>query len=110
MKYPAAASTLATREHPNAIQIDFRPPAVSPRPAAAKGAKAAHAAAAGKSAPAPYQASATLSLAQWNELLARIGAIPAPKVSAKPTSAAIRDPQAAPNNRSLGLSKPAAGG
>jgi hypothetical protein len=49
-------------------------------------------------------------LTQWNQLLARIGAIPAPKVAAKPTSAAIRDPQAAPSNRGLGLSKPASSG
>jgi len=52
---------------------------------------------------------ASLSLTQWNELLTRVGAIPAPKLAAKPTSAAIRDPQAAPSNRSLGSSSPASG-
>jgi hypothetical protein len=28
---------------------------------------------------------------QWDQLVARIGAIPAPKIAAKPTSAAIAD-------------------
>jgi hypothetical protein len=109
MKYPDAANTLATRAHANAIQVDFQPSAATLGLTGAKVAKA-HSAAAGKAASSPLQASTTLSLAQWNELLARIGAIPAPKVAAKPTSAAIRDPQAAPSNRGLGLSKPASSG
>jgi hypothetical protein len=106
MKYPDAANTLATRAHSNAIQIDFQSSATARGLTGAKAARA-HSAAAGKTATSPLQASTTLSLTQWNELLARVGAIPAPKVAAKPTSAAIRDPQAAPSNRGLGLSKPA---
>jgi hypothetical protein len=106
MKYPDAANTLATRAHSNAIQIDFQSSATARGLTWAKAARA-HSAAAGKTATSPLQASTTLSLTQWNELLARVGAIPAPKVAAKPTSAAIRDPQAAPSNRGLGLSKPA---
>ena len=47
-------------------------------------------------------ASGTLTLAQWNELLAHIGALPAPKVAAKPTSAAIRDPRAAAESQRPG--------
>ncbi|HEY5091049.1 MAG TPA: lytic murein transglycosylase [Polyangia bacterium] len=110
MKYPNAANTLATRAHANAIQIDFQPSAAALGPRGAKAAKAARNSASGKTAPSPLQANPTLSLTQWNELLARVGAIPAPKVAAKPTSAAIRDPQAAPSNRGLGLSKPASPG
>jgi len=110
MKYPDAANTLATRAHAEAVQIDFQPQAAALGLAGAKAAKAAHAAASGKTAPAPFVASPSLSLTQWDALLARIGAIPAPKVAAKPTSAAIRDPQAAPSNRGLGSSKPASGG
>jgi hypothetical protein len=34
--------------------------------------------------------------------MARIAALPAPKVSSKPSPAAIRDPQAAAGNRDLG--------
>jgi hypothetical protein len=110
MKYPDAANTLATRAHSNAIQIDFQPSAAALRLTPTKIAKAAHSAKVGKTVLSPFVASATLSLTQWNELLARIAAIPAPKVAAKPTSAAIRDPQAAPSNRGLGLSKPASSG
>jgi membrane-bound lytic murein transglycosylase B len=113
MKYPDATNTLATRAHANAVRIDFRPSAAAAAaltPAAA--AKVAHSAASPKkkTAPAPFVASGTLSLAQWNELLAHIGALSTPKVAAKPTSAAIRDPQAAANNRSLGASSPTSGG
>jgi len=113
MEYPGAKNTLATRAHSNAIQIDFPPAPPSTALTAAKAAKAAktaHSATSSKTAPAPFVASATLSLTQWNELLARIGALPAPTVAAKPTSAAIRDPQAAPNNRGLGATPPASGG
>ena len=110
MKYPDAANTFATRAHANVIQIDFQPPPAGLGLSGAKAAKAARNSAAGKTAPSPLQASPTLSLTQWSQLLARIGAIPAPKVAAKPTSAAIRDPQAAPSNRGLGLSKPASSG
>jgi len=111
MKYPDAANTLATRAHAEAVQIDFQPQAAALGLTGAKATKAAHAAASGKTktAPAPFVASSSLSLTQWNELLTRVGAIPAPKLAAKPTSAAIRDPQAAPSNRGLGSSSPASG-
>jgi membrane-bound lytic murein transglycosylase B len=110
MRYPDAANTLATRAHANAVQIDFQPSAAALGLTPTKAAKAAHSASTGRTAPSPFVASASLSLTQWNELLARIGAIPAPKVAAKPTSAAIRDPQAAPSNRGLGVSPSASGG
>ena len=35
-----------------------------------------------------------LSTTQWNQLVTRIGALPAPKVAAKPNSSAIKDPNA----------------
>ena len=108
MKYPAAANTLATTAHADAIQIDFQPTAAALASTPKAVAKAARAAA--KAAASPLVAGgASLSLTQWNELLTRVGAIPAPKLAAKPTSAAIRDPQAAPSNRSLGSSSPASG-
>jgi membrane-bound lytic murein transglycosylase B len=110
MKYPDATNTLATRAHANALQIDFQPSAVAVALSPASVVKAAHSAASGKTAPAPFVASSTLSLTQWNQLLARIGALPTPKVAAKPTAAAIRDPQAAANNRGLGAAPPTAGG
>jgi hypothetical protein len=111
MKYPDAANTLATTAHPDAIQIDFQPTAAALAGTPKGASKAAHAAAAGKTAPSPFVASGvSLSLTQWNELLTHISAIPAPKLAAKPSSAAIRDPQAAPSNRGLGVSPPSWGG
>jgi hypothetical protein len=34
-----------------------------------------------------------LSTTQWNQLVTRIGALPVPKVSSKPSGAAIKDPK-----------------
>jgi membrane-bound lytic murein transglycosylase B len=117
MKYPGAANTLATRKHSNEIQVDFQPTATAIPLTPAAAARAAHSAAAGRTAPSPFVASGALSLAQWNELLARIGSLPAPIVAAKPTSAAIRDhpaapsnSQAAPSNRGPGVPSPSTGG
>jgi hypothetical protein len=110
MRYPDAANTLATTAHPDAIQIDFQPAAAALASTPKAAAKAARAAAAGKTAPSQLAGATSLSLTQWNELLTRVGAIPAPKLAAKPTSAAIRDPQAAPSNRGLGVIPPASGG
>jgi len=109
MHYPGAANTLATRAHPDTVQIAFQPAAVI-RLTPAGSAKAAHSAASGRTAPSPFVVGGTLNPAQWNELFVRIGALPAPAVAAKPSSGAIRDPQAAPNNRGLGAAPPTSGG
>jgi membrane-bound lytic murein transglycosylase B len=108
MKYPAAANTFATTAHADAIQIDFQPTAAALASTPKAAAKAARAAA-GKTASAQLSGATSLSLTQWNELLTRVGAIPAPKLAAKPTSAAIRDPQAAQSNRGLGSSSSSSG-
>jgi Transglycosylase SLT domain len=110
MKYPDATTTFATRSHANAIQIDFQPSAAALGLSSAVAAKAAHSATSRRTAPSPFVVSADLSLTQWNGLLTRIGALPTPTVARKPTSAAIRDPQAAPANRSLGVRSPISGG
>ncbi len=115
MKYPDDTNTFATRAHANAIQIDFQPSAAALGLSTAVAAKAGHSATShpatsGRTAPSPFVAGANLSLTQWNELLARIGALPKPAVAAKPTSAAIRDPQAASDNRSLGARSHTSGG
>lgn len=91
MQYPGAPNTLAMPEHWDHIHVGFRPVAgdVPLSPAAA--AKAAHSAGAGKTAPAPVLAPNPLSATQWNQLDTRIGALPAPKVATKPSSAAIKD-------------------
>jgi hypothetical protein len=52
-----------------------------------------------RSAPALLSLSGELTAAQWDQLTARIAVLPVPKVSGKPSSAAIPDPQAGPNKR-----------
>jgi soluble lytic murein transglycosylase-like protein len=93
MQYPGAPNTLAMPEHWNHIHVGFRPApgGVQLTPAAA--AKAAHSAGAGKTAPTPVVAPSALSSTQWNQLVTRIGALPAPKVSLKRSSSAIDDPK-----------------
>jgi hypothetical protein len=103
MKYPDARNTLADATQWNHIHIDFRPlgAALAVNPAAS--ATVAHSAGAGgRPAPAPQAVAPELSPAQWNALVARIGALQEPTVSAKPSASAIRDPQAAVGNRDLG--------
>ncbi len=100
MKYPEASNTLALPDHWNHIHVGFRPVGGA-MPATA--ATAAHSAGkAGQPAPSPLAVAPELSASQWNRLIARIGTLQQPTVSAKPSSAAIRDPQAAPTNRDLG--------
>jgi membrane-bound lytic murein transglycosylase B len=90
MKYPGAPNTLAMPEHWNHIHVGFHPAAgqVATTPTATG---AAHSARAGKSAPAPIVVPSDLSTTQWNQLVARIGALPAPKVAAKRSPSAVND-------------------
>jgi Transglycosylase SLT domain len=90
MKYPGAPNTLAMPEHWNHIHIGFRP-AAGQLPATPTATGAAHSARAGNSAPAPIVVPSDLSTTQWNQLVARIGALPAPKVAAKRSASAVND-------------------
>ncbi len=102
MKYPSAQNTLALPDHWNHIHIGFRPVGATVGITPAAAAKAAHSAAAGHTAPSPLVVTGDLSPSQWNQLIARIGALPTPTVTDKPSAAAIRDPEAAPSNHDLG--------
>ena len=93
MRYPEVPATQALAAAWNHIHIEFLPV-----PASAT----AHAAAAGPAAAAPLAATGELNGAEWSQLFGRIAALPKPAVSVTPSSAAIRDPQAAPTNRGLG--------
>jgi len=46
------------------------------------------------SAPSPLAVGGELSAAQWEQLIARVGALPVPTVSSKPSSSAIADSRA----------------
>jgi hypothetical protein len=92
MQYPGAPNTLAMPEHWNHIHVGFRPTAAQ----LPLNGQAASAAGAGKgAAPSPVIVPSDLSTTQWNQLVTRIGALPAPKVAAKPGPSAIKDPKPA---------------
>jgi hypothetical protein len=101
MEYPEAPATEALPDAWNHIHLEFL---------SVRAAVSAHAAAAGPTAAAPLAASGELNEAQWSQLIGRIAALPKPTVSVTPSSAAIRDPQAAPTNRGLGASGRTVGG
>lgn len=95
MRFPGAPATHADRAYWNRMQLEFKPPAapgLSPNPNAAV--TAAHSAGRGPTAPAPsVSASNALDALQWSQLIVRVGALPAPPIPSKPTSAAIPDPK-----------------
>jgi hypothetical protein len=95
MQYPHAPSTLARPDHGDYIEVDFSPaPKRAPGPrAGATKITAAHSAGPGRTAPSPLVVSGELSATQWDQLVARIAALPVPKVSTKPSSSAIPDPK-----------------
>lgn len=102
MQYPGAPSTQALPTAWNHIHLEFLAPV--------RATASAHAAAAsGPAAAAPLAASGVLNESQWSQLIGRIAALPKPTVSVTPSSAAIRDPQAAPTNRGLGAGSQTAG-
>jgi Transglycosylase SLT domain len=93
MHYPGATSTLARADHADYIEIDFSPLAKHGLALFKGGArKSAHSAGAGRTAPPPpLVEGGEATAAQWDRLIARIGAWPAPTILTKPSSAAIRD-------------------
>jgi Transglycosylase SLT domain len=90
MRYPEAPTTQALPSAWDHIGIDFLPS----RPATAR--------AATTHGPAASPLAGDLNEAQWSQLIERIAALPKPVVATKPSTTAIRDPQAAPSNRDLG--------
>ncbi len=102
MQYPEAPSTQALSSAWNHIHIEFLP--VRATASASTLPRPVHAAA------SPLAASGELNEAQWSQLIGRIAALPKPTVSVTPSSAAIRDPQAAPTNRGLGAGSQTVGG
>ncbi|HEY2536668.1 MAG TPA: lytic murein transglycosylase [Solirubrobacteraceae bacterium] len=91
MRYPGAPSTLARADHGDYLEIAFNP---APHSAALKpSATAAVAGPAGsaQTAPAPVAVAGALSVAQWEQLIGRIAALPSPTVAVKPSSGAIPD-------------------
>jgi soluble lytic murein transglycosylase-like protein len=93
MRYPGASATHAESGFWNRIRVEYQP-AVAPvalSPSAAAG--AAHSARKGKLAALPLISAGSLSATQWDQLVTRVGALPAPTVASKPSSAAVPDPK-----------------
>jgi soluble lytic murein transglycosylase-like protein len=90
MRYPSAARTHASLAYWNRIRIAFSPLAR----AAAVRPNAAGAAHVGIAAPSSPAAPTYISASQWEQLVSRIAALPVPRVSRKPSLAAIPDPAA----------------
>jgi hypothetical protein len=94
MRYPGAANTRATPQSWNHIHIAFHPTSsTSALAQAASGPVARSAAAAARGAVSPLMVGGELSPAQWDQLITRVAALPAPSVRVKPSSSAIPDPQ-----------------
>jgi hypothetical protein len=97
MRYPGAPNTLARADHGNDVEIDFAPVARHApglKGAAASAGSPGAGAAPVAPAPTPLVVSGELTPTQWDQLIARIALLPSPKVSIKPSAAAIRDSQA----------------
>jgi murein DD-endopeptidase MepM/ murein hydrolase activator NlpD len=103
MKYPGAPSTIAAADYSSYIKIELADNAPGASASKAVGAHAKSAAAAAKTT-APGATDVVLSTSEWQRLVGQIGSLPSPKLPSKPSASAIRDKQAAPNNRGLGTS------
>ncbi len=91
MRYPGAPNTHALPAYSSQIQLVYRPlPATSALSSASTG-TAAHSAQSGPTAPVPVVTTSALSATQWNQLMTRVAALPAPTVRSKPSSQAIPD-------------------
>ncbi len=93
MRYPSSASTRSEPSSWNHIGLSFQPVQATASLRSSAVASAAHSARSGQAAPSPLVSTSTLSVEQWNQLLGRVAALPAPKVATKPSSAAIADPK-----------------
>ncbi|HEX4186280.1 MAG TPA: lytic murein transglycosylase [Solirubrobacteraceae bacterium] len=94
MRYPGSPSTHATPQSWDRIHVEYRPAAqAAALDAATAGAAARAAAAAARAAVTPLSVGGQLTPAQWDQLITRIAALPAPKVAVKPSSSAIPAPK-----------------
>jgi len=108
MRYPGAPSTHARADHGDYLEIVFRPAPRAGAPKSPTTATVAHPAQAAQATPTPAPPVAVvgqLSVAQWEQLIGRIAALPKPTVAVKPSSGAIPD-----GPRGAGKSQSAPGG
>lgn len=96
MRYPSSPKTHASRADASHIHLGFAPARSTTALNPAAAATVAHSARSGKTAPSPLVTTSALSAAQWNQLMARVGALPIPAIRTKPSSAAVADPKPRP--------------
>ncbi len=101
MKYPGAPSTIAAADYSTYIKVELSKPDAAAATRKAAGASAARTAAS-QSSTASLVASTVLNTTEWQRLIEQVGNLQTPKLSSKPSASAIRDKQAAANNRGLG--------
>jgi hypothetical protein len=89
MRYPGAANTHAVPAYWNHIRLAFQPVTPAPAPSAATAARSAASAGTAPSLLTPTYVSPT----QWEQLMTRVAALPAPHVATTPSSSAIPDPK-----------------
>ncbi|HEY4429189.1 MAG TPA: lytic murein transglycosylase [Solirubrobacteraceae bacterium] len=90
MRYPGAPATHAAPAYWDRVRLAFQPagpPATQTPAAAARAVRAGHA------APAAGLTPTYVSPTQWEQLITRIGTLPAPSVKTKPSSSAVPDPK-----------------
>jgi outer membrane biosynthesis protein TonB len=93
MRYPGSSRTHASAADANHIHLAFLPRTATTTLDPAAAARAAHSARTGRTAPSPLVTTSVLSAAQWNQLMERVGTLPMPTLSTKPSSSAVPDPK-----------------
>jgi hypothetical protein len=93
MRYPGASNTHAKSAYWNHIHVGFLPAPVTAALSLAARSVAAHSANSGRTAPSPLVRTSVMSAAQWNQLIKRVAAIPAPAVANRPSVSAVADPK-----------------
>ena len=93
MRYPGSPRTHASAADANHIHLVFRPTPATTTLDPAAAARAAHSASSGRTAPSPLVTTSILSAAQWNQLMERVGTLPMPTISTKPSASAVPDPK-----------------
>jgi membrane-bound lytic murein transglycosylase B len=91
MRYPGAPRTHASTADANRIRIEFKPTTPSVGASAASTTGAARIARLRAEAAAPLTPGVQRSVAQWEQLIERVAALPTPAIAGKPTSSSVAD-------------------
>jgi hypothetical protein len=93
MRYPGAANTHATPQAWSHIHVEFHAASPAVAPTVSTPGAVARSAAAAPTLVSQLVGGGGLTPTQWDQLVTRIAALPAPTVAVKPSSSAIPDPK-----------------